>query len=148
MSMIASERQEIIMNFGQAPSLDDILTIARFVLNSLPEELSELFEELELDIQDFPDEVVEIEQNLEDPYDLLSLYLSAKELSPGVEKKDAEGNDTLVLYRRPVLDYWCENGERFEQVVRQVIIEELAGQHDFSEAEVDEMISRHHQGMF
>ena len=144
MSAIASERQEIIMNLGRAPSLDDVLTIARSVLNSLPEELIELFEDLELDIQDFPDEVVEMEQGLEDPYDLLSLYKSAKEVSPGVEKKDAEGNDTLLLYRRPIIDYWSENGERFELVVRQIIIEELANQHDFTDDEIDEMVSRHH----
>ncbi len=91
--MSASERQEIIMNFGVAPSLDDVLTIAQSVLSALPEELSEVSEDIELDVQDFPDEITEREQGLEDPYDLLALYKSAKELSPGVEKKEADGND-------------------------------------------------------
>ena len=147
MSMTMSERQEIIMNFGTAPSLDDILTIARSVVNVLPDELVELAENLELDVQDFPDEVTEMEQNLDDPYDLLSLYNSAKEVAPGIEKKDAEGSDLLVLYRRPILDYWCENGEQFEVTVRQIVIEEIASQGDFTDEEVDDMINRHHQGV-
>lgn len=147
MSMTVSDRQDIIMNFGKAPSLDDVLTLAKNVMNGLPDELTEQATDLEIDVQDFPDELVEIEQKLDDPYDLLALYKSAKELSPGVEKKAAEGNDALILYRRPILDYWCENGEQFEIALRQIMIEEIAGQGDFNDDEIDEMVSRHHQGI-
>jgi predicted Zn-dependent protease with MMP-like domain len=145
--MTVSDRQDIIMNFGKAPSLDDVLMLAKNVMNSLPDELTEQATDLEIDVQDFPDELVEIEQKLDDPYDLLALYKSAKELSPGVEKKAAEGNDTLILYRRSILDYWCENGEQFEVALRQIMIEEIAGQGDFNDDEIDEMVSRHHQGI-
>ncbi len=145
--MVMSDRQDIIMNFGAAPSIDDVTTIVRGVLNSLPDELEEACEDLEIDIQDFPDEMTEIDQNLNDPYELLCLYKSAKEVSPGVEKKAADGNDLLIVYRRPVLDYWCESGDEFGLVVRQVVIEEIAGQQDFSDDEIDEMVSRHHQGV-
>ena len=147
MSVAMSERQEIIMNFGCAPSLDDILTLARTVLGALPDELVEFVDDLEIDVQDFPDEVAEQDENIEDPYDLLALYRSAKELSPGIEKKDAEGNDLLILYRRPILDFWCESGETFEATLRQIIVEEIASQNDFAEDEIDEMVSRHHQGV-
>jgi predicted Zn-dependent protease with MMP-like domain len=145
--MTVSDRQDIIMNFGKAPSLDDVLMLAKNVMNSLPDELTEQAIDLEIDVQDFPDELVEIEQKLDDPYDLLALYKSAKELSPGVEKKAAEGNDALILYRRSILDYWCENGEQFEVALRQIMIEEIAGQGDFNDDEIDEMVSRHHQGI-
>ena len=145
--MVMSDRQDIIMNFGAAPSIDDVTTIVRGVLNSVPDELEEACEDLEIDIQDFPDEMTEIDQNLNDPYELLCLYKSAKEVSPGVEKKAADGNDLLIVYRRPVLDYWCESGDEFGLVVRQVVIEEIAGQQDFSDDEIDEMVSRHHQGV-
>ena len=145
--MVMSDRQDIIMNFGAAPSIDDVTTIVRGVLNSLPDELEEACEDLEIDIQDFPDEMTEIDQNLNNPYELLCLYKSAKEVSPGVEKKAADGNDLLIVYRRPVLDYWCESGDEFGLVVRQVVIEEIAGQQDFSDDEIDEMVSRHHQGV-
>ena len=129
--MTMSDRQEIIMNFGCAPSLDDILTIARSILAALPDELAEGADDLELDVQDFPDETTAMENNVEDIYDLLALYKSAKEIVPGVQKKDAQGNDALVLYRRPILDYWCESGEQFEIAVRQILIEEIATQQGF-----------------
>ncbi len=145
--MSVSERQEIIMNFGAAPSLDDVLMIAQSILASVPDELTDFIEDLELDIQDFPDEVASMDQNLEDPYDLVALYQSAKEVTPGVEKKNAEGCDTLILYRRPILDYWCESGEQLELVLRQIMIEEIASKQDFSEDEIEEMINCHHQGI-
>lgn len=145
--MSALERQEIIMNFGVAPSLDDVLTVAKSVISSIPEELVDICEDLDIDVQDFPDEVTEREQGLDDPYDLLALFKSAKELSPGVEKKEADGNDALVIYRRPILDYWCENGEQFELALRQVIIEEIAVNNGFLDDDIEEMVSRHHQGI-
>lgn len=147
MSVGVSDQHNVIMNFGKAPSLDDVMTLAQCVLKALPEELQTLAEDLEFDVQDFPDQIVEMEQKLEDPYDLLALYKSAKEIAPGVEKKEADGHDGLTLYRRSILDYWCESTEPFEVVLRQIIIEEIAHQGSFSDDEIDEMVSRHHQGL-
>ncbi len=146
MPMTLSDRQEIIMNFGAPPSLDDFQMIARSICETLPDELVALVENLDVDVQDFPDETIEMDQNLDDPYELLALYQSSKELTPGVEKKSAEGNDTLILYRRPILDYWCESGEQFEFALRQIIVEEIARQEDFTEDDIKDMLRQHHQG--
>lgn len=141
------DAQRIIMNFSAPPSAEDLLAVAQGLFDSLPEELLEFCDTLAIEVEEFPDEATEAELELDDPYELLAQYKSGKELSPGVESKVANDDDVLVLYRRPLLDYWCDSGEDLTNVVREVMIEELGSHFDFSEGDVEEMIARHHQGM-
>jgi predicted Zn-dependent protease with MMP-like domain len=133
------DRQQIIMNFTVPPSSDDLEAIAKDVLASLPDELAKHCEDLGLQIEDFPDEAVESEMELEDPYDLIALFRSGSQLSPGVKSKVANDDDVLVIYRRPLLDMWCESGDDLGALVRQVIIEELGQNFEFTDAEIEEM---------
>ncbi len=121
--------------------------MAQEIFDVLPEEILEFCDELTIEIEDFPDDAIEAELELEDPYELLALYKSGREISPGVERKLAEADDVLVLYRRPLLDLWCDSGNDLTSVIREVMIEELGGRFDFSEKDIEEMIARHHQGM-
>lgn len=140
------DQQRIIMNFSVPPSADDLEVMAREALDNLPEEILELCEDLAIEVEDFPDETVESEMELDDPYDLLALYRSGKQISPGVQKKVANDDDVLILYRRPILDMWCETGEDLAHIVREVMIEELGNNFEFSEDEIEEMARRHYQG--
>ncbi|HOO81317.1 MAG TPA: metallopeptidase family protein [Alphaproteobacteria bacterium] len=139
--------KQIIMNFTVPPSIDDLNVMAASILESLPEELLEFCDSLAISLDEFPDETLEQELELEDTYELLALYRSGKEISPGVEKKTANDEDVLVLFRRPILDMWCEIGEDLGGLLRQVMIEELGKYFDFSEDEIEEMSERHYQGM-
>lgn len=141
------DQQRIIMNFSVPPSTDDLEVIAKDALDNLPEEILELCDSLNIRVDEFPDEAIEEELDLDDPYDLLALYRSGKQISPGVEKKIANDDDVLILYRRPLLDVWCETGGDISQVVRDAMIEELGNNFDFSEDEIEEMSRRHFQGM-
>ena len=116
------DQQRIIMNFSVPPSADDLEVIAREALDNLPEEILELCEELAIEVEDFPDETVEAEMELDDPYDLLALYRSGKQISPGVQKKVANDDDVLILYRRPILDMWCETGEDLSHIVLEIFM--------------------------
>lgn len=145
---MAMEQHRIIMNFSAPPSAEDIDTIAQDILASLPEELLEHCETLVLQVEEFPDEATMAEMDIDDPYELLALYKSGKEISRGVQRKVANDDDVLILFRRPVLEVWCETGEDLAVLMREIMIEELAGNFDFSEEEIEEMASRHHQGMF
>lgn len=140
------DQQRIIMNFSVPPSAEDLEVMAREALDNLPEEILELCEDLAIEVEDFPDETVESEMELDDPYDLLALYRSGKQIAPGVQKKVANDDDVLILYRRPILDMWCETGEDIAQIVREVMIEELGNNFEFSEDEIEEMARRHYQG--
>ena len=139
--------QQIIMNFSMPPSDDDLSVIANEQLQNLPDELLEFFDDLTVQVEDIPDEATESDLELEDPYELLVLYKAGKELAPGVEKKAANDDDALILYRRPILDAWCETGEDLTQIIREAMIEEIGNHFDFSEDEIEEMTARHYQGM-
>ena len=141
------DRQQIIMSFSVPPSAEDLQSIAKTALDSLPEELVELCEGLAIQVEDIPDESLEQEFELETPYDMIALFRSGSQITPGVESKVANDDDVLILFRRPLLDMWCETGDDLSAVVRQVMIEELAANFDFSEDEIEEMSRRHFQGM-
>lgn len=143
MTAKAMSKQEIIMNYSSPPSADDVMVLAMQILNSPPDELSEVCEELGLQVEEFPDETIETEMELDSQYELLALYKSGKELSPGVEKKVANDDDVLVLYRRPILDLWCETGDDLASLVREVVIEEIARSQELSEDDIAEILKRY-----
>lgn len=140
--------KQIIMNFTNPPRLDDLEVIAHGIIETLPEELVEFCSEMAVQIEEFPDDAIQSDLDLDEPYELLALYRSGKEMAPGVERKTANDDDILLLFRRPILDVWCENGDDLTGLIREVIIEELGKNFDFSEDEIDEMAQRHYQGMF
>ncbi|HRK98033.1 MAG TPA: metallopeptidase family protein [Alphaproteobacteria bacterium] len=136
------------MNFSSPPSSDDLAVMVRYVLETLPDELVEKAVDLKLAIEEFPDEATEQDMELGSSYELLALYHSGKEITPGVEKKIANHDDVLTIFRRPILDLWCETGEDLSGLLREVVIEEISRAFDYSEDDIIEMMGRHHQGMF
>ena len=142
------DAKRIIMNFTVPPSHDDLEVMAAAIIENIPEELAEHCESLAVVIDEFPDEALEHELELDDQFELMAFYKSGREISPGVELKSANDDDVLTLYRRPILDYWCESCEDITVVLRTVIVEELARNFDFSDDEISEMTDRHYQGMF
>jgi predicted Zn-dependent protease with MMP-like domain len=135
------------MNFAAPPSIDDVEGIARQVLESLPDELADACEDLTLKIEEFPDETLEQDMELESPYDLLALYRAGNELAPGIQKKYAQDDDTLIVFRRPILDLWCETCDDLSNLVREVMIEEIARAQDFSDEDIRRILKTHHQGL-
>lgn len=133
------DAKQIIMNYSVPPSADDLEAMAAAVVEGLPEELISGCEDLVVSVEEFPDEATEQELELEDPYELLVLFRSGKEISPGVERKMADEDDSLVIFRRPFLDLWCESGDDLTGLLHQVIAEELGKNFNFSEDEIDEI---------
>lgn len=145
--MMSMDCRKIIMNYTIAPSLEDLEVISRSLLDSLPDEILRFCENLEVVVEEMVDELTEQELELDDPFELLTLYKNGKEIAPGIEKKNADGEDVLLVFRRPLLDVWCETGDDLSFLIRQVMIEELGRNFDFSEEEIAEMAERHYQGM-
>ena len=115
-----------------APTLTDIDAMARAALASLPEELRGYTADVVVLVQEFPDDDVCREMELETPFDILGLYQG---ISLADKQIDATGNmpDMVFLYRRPILDYWCETGEELGHVVRHVLIHEIGHHFGFSD---------------
>ena len=138
--------QNIIMNHTVPPSLEDIEVLSTSTLEDLPEELLRHCEGIVVLVEDMADEATQEDLNLDDPFELIALYKSGKEISPGIERKAANDDDVLVLYRRALLDMWCELEEDLQSLIRQIIIEELGRCFEFSEDDIQEMSERHYQG--
>ncbi len=118
------------------PTLADIDTLAREALGVLPEELREFTEGVVILVQEFPDDAVMAEMELESPFDILGLYSG---VSLAEKRVEASGGmpDMVFLYRRPILDYWCETGEDLKHVVRHVLIHEIGHHFGFSDEEME-----------
>ena len=57
--------KQLIMNFTVPPSVDDLEVMAGEALESLPEELVEFCDSLAVTLEDFPDESLEQELELD-----------------------------------------------------------------------------------
>ena len=120
----------------RAPSLADIEALARRELETIPPELKRHLGALVIRVEEFPDEETEAEMDLESPFDILGLYRGVA--LPHKSVVDPRfGLDMVFLYRRPILDYWCESGDDLRVVVRHVLIHEIGHHFGFSDADME-----------
>jgi len=124
--------------FTTPPSLDDLAAIAEQALATIPQELREQVGNVVLRVDDFPDEEVERDMELESPFDLLGLYRGVDLLHKSVSDP-RPAVDMIFLYRRPLLDYWCETGEDLIAVVRNVLIHEIGHHFGLSDDDMDRL---------
>ncbi|HYM72594.1 MAG TPA: metallopeptidase family protein [Stellaceae bacterium] len=120
----------------RAPSLGDLEVLARRALETIPRELKQHLGPLVIRVEEFPDAETEEAMELDSLFDILGLYrgvaLPHKSVSdPGVQM------DMVFLYRRPILDYWCESGEDLGAVVRHVLIHEIGHHFGFSDEDME-----------
>ena len=118
------------------PSLDDLELMAREGLATLPEQLRAFTTELVIHVADFPEQDVMEEMELDSPFDILGLYQGIV-----MDEQTIESSGTLpnmvFIYRRPVLEYWCETSEDLRYVVRHVLIHEIGHHFGFSDEEME-----------
>ena len=122
--------------FGEPPTAADIHTIAKRALDGIPENLRRHLRDVVILVEEFPDAQTEAEMELESPFDLLGLYhgVSLDRKSVGDAPDDL---DRIFLYRRPLLDCWCESGEDLEALVRNTLIHEVGHHFGFSDDDMD-----------
>jgi predicted Zn-dependent protease with MMP-like domain len=89
-------------------------------------------------VEEFPDEETEEEMELDTPFDLLGLYRGVALPQKSVTSPGGE-IDMVFLYRRPMLDYWCETGEDLRHVVRHVLIHEIGHHFGFSDEDMEHL---------
>jgi predicted Zn-dependent protease with MMP-like domain len=118
------------------PSLEDLELLASEALRTIPEVLRQHVRNVVIQIQDFPDEETEQEMDLETPFDLLGLYRGINLTRQSVADVRTEP-DMIFLYRRPLLDYWCDTGEDLAHIVRHVMIHEIGHHFGFSDDDME-----------
>jgi predicted Zn-dependent protease with MMP-like domain len=120
----------------EAPSLDDLEHLAHEAFASLPEEFRALTAGIVFVVEDFPDEAVMRDMELESEFEILGLFhgpdLAARAANAGIPDPTM-----IILYRRPILDYWAEHRERLGDVVRHVLVHEIGHHFGLSDDDMD-----------
>jgi len=120
------------------PTLADIERLAESAFETIPAELARHVGSVVFRVEEFPDEDVEDEMGLESPFDILGLYRGVA--LPHKSAFDALPQvDMIFLYRRPILDYWCETGEDLAHLVRHVLIHEIGHHFGFSDDDMERL---------
>ena len=105
-----------------APTAAEIDALARAAIARLPEPFGRLIDGVILRVDEFPEDAILNELGLDGPFDLTGLY-SGRPI--GEPPQTGDTPPTIHLYRRPILDEWCESGETLEHLVAHIVIHEI-----------------------
>ncbi|NBB52128.1 hypothetical protein GVN24_27990 [Rhizobium sp. CRIBSB] len=120
-----------------APSLDDFARLARQAFADLPEPFRSLAGEVVIRVDDFADGDLLEALEIEDPFELTGLYqgfdIGARDgMGPAPEPS------RIFLYRRPILDEWCERGDvGLAEIIGHVLIHEIGHHFGLSDDDID-----------
>jgi predicted Zn-dependent protease with MMP-like domain len=120
-----------------APSLDDFARLARQAFDALPAEFRAAAGEVVIRIDDFADEAVLAGFGMDDPFELTGLYHGVDignrdSLGPAAEPS------RIFLYRRPILDEWCERGDvALSDLIAHVLIHEIGHHFGLTDDDID-----------
>jgi predicted Zn-dependent protease with MMP-like domain len=121
---------------GAPPSLEDLEAIAEAAYAGIPRELTRHVDNVVIRVVDFPDDETMDEMGCETEFDLLGLYRGV-DLSRKSTFDVVTNIDMIFLYRRPLLDYWCETGEDLTHLVRHVLIHEIGHHFGLSDDDME-----------
>jgi predicted Zn-dependent protease with MMP-like domain len=125
-----------IERYSTPPTVADLEAVAREAYAGVPVELRRFVQNVIIRVQDFPDDETMEDLECESPFDLLGLYRGV-DLSQKSVLDTPEDVDMIFLYRRPILDYWCEAGEDLTHVVRHIMIHEIGHHFGLSDDDME-----------
>ena len=120
-----------------APSLDDFARLARAAFDDLPDPFRSLAGDVVIRVDDFADEDTLASMDMEDPFELTGLYFGVDigrrdEMGPAAEPA------RIFLYRRPILDEWCERGDvGLDEIIAHVLIHEIGHHFGLDDDQID-----------
>ena len=124
--------------FHRPPTLDDIADLAGEAFPAIPQELRTLIRGAAIVVEEVADEETAHDLGFESPWALTGLYRRAGWTQKSVLDAPME-NDTITLYRGPILLEWIETGEDLFRLVRNVLIQEIAHHFGFSDADIERL---------
>jgi predicted Zn-dependent protease with MMP-like domain len=130
------DRHDEPREFGIPPSLAEMESIAYQEFQHIPDELRSRCVGVAIRVEDFADDEILDDMEIESPFDLMGLYQGIP-LTQQSTLDIRHQPDIIFLYRRPLLDYWCEGDDDLRAVVRHVLIHEIGHHFGFSDADME-----------
>jgi predicted Zn-dependent protease with MMP-like domain len=119
-----------------APSLDDFAALAEAAFAAIPAAFRERCGDVRIMIQEMPEAALLDELGIDDPFELTGLY-SGVDLTQKSGFDSAPEPDMIFLYRRPLLDEWCERGDiELDHLIMHVLVHEIGHHFGLSDAEM------------
>ncbi len=121
-----------------APTLDDIEALASEALRTLPEPFRSLAADVTCSVAEFATEDVLADLGMDDPFELMGLFHGIGMTQNGAVPQTGQLPNTVLLYRRAILDYWAENDDNtLGEVVTHVLVHELGHHFGFSDEDME-----------
>jgi predicted Zn-dependent protease with MMP-like domain len=133
-----------LRKFGRPPSLDEVEEMAQRVFAALPEAFTARCKGIAVRVLDFADDATLAEMGIESPFDLAGLYRGAPLTTRGAADL-TQHLDMVFLYRRALLDWWAEEDEDFEDLVRHVLVHEIGHHFGFSDDDMERIEAEAHR---
>lgn len=109
-----------------APSLDDIADLAAQARERIPAPFAAEAARVAIRVEDFADEAVLDDLDIEDPFELTGLYDGIALTERSVLHQPTRP-DAVWLFRRPILEEWIERGDvGLDRLVAHVLVHEIA----------------------
>ena len=110
--------------FDHPPSAEEIEAIARQAMQRLPEPFAGHLAHVVLQVDEYADDALLAELDIEHPLDLTGVY---EGIPIGLRSVETSGTlpDRIRLFRQAILVEWAEEGEPFEHLVRHILIHEV-----------------------
>ena len=125
------------IDHAMAPSLDDFARLADAAVQGLPTAFRELAVDVIFRIEDFASDEVLKELEITDPFELTGLYHGVDLLRRSVLDAGGQLGPLVYLYRRPILDEWCERGDiRLVDLITHVLIHEIGHHFGLSDDDI------------
>ena len=120
----------------RAPTLADIEALAQAAVERLPDLFRQHLGNVLLRVEDFPDAEVIAAMALDSEWDILGLYQGHP---VGMSSDEPSGMlpDMIFLYRRPLLDEWCQTDDSLEAIVTHVLVHEVGHHFGLSDAAME-----------
>lgn len=118
----------------QAPTAAEIEALAREVLQRMPAPFAAHLADIVLVVEEFADEETLAELEIEDPFGLTGVYHGQPVGDKGSTQSGAMP-DRIHLYRRPILDEWCDTGDTLTALITHVVVHEVG--HHFGLSDED-----------
>lgn len=119
------------------PSLEDFAALAEAALEGLPQPFKGMVGDVQMRILDFAEDEVLDELGIEDPFQLTGLY-QGPDLRNRTVFDPAPGPSMVFLYRRAILDEWCEHADvQLGELIAHVLIHEIGHHFGLSDDDID-----------